>query len=300
VTHDPATVLPPDYLAWLRGLAAERRFGDGDRLGTVNHIDDAARARARAAITTGVPVSLARPLQPGPNQRQDERPAFALEVFTTDGPIAMGSDHVELDCHGRDNTHVDGLNHIGLDGTWYGGHAYDDPAAPSIAELAEAGIFTRGVHVDIPAVRGTGWVDPDEPVTGADLDRALAGGGLTFEPGDALLLDMGRDRYEAAGHEWVIDRNPGIGDDGARWIADHGVSVVCWDFLDAFHPDQPLAPVHMLNWAIGLVLVDNCDFARLRTDPGSAGGTATTGALAIAPLPIAGATGNNVNPLLVR
>lgn len=298
--HDPSTVLPPDYLAWLRELAAERRFGDGDRLGTVNHVDAAARQRARDAISTGTPISLARPLQPGPNQRKDERPAFALEVFTTDGPVAMGSDHVELDCHGKENTHIDGLNHIGLDGTWYGGYAYDDPAAPSIAELAEAGIFTRGVHVDIPAVRGTDWVDADRPVTGDDLDRALADAGVSFEPGDALLLDMGRDRYEAAGNEWVADRNPGIGDDGARWIAAHGVSVVCWDFLDAFHPSQPLAPVHMLNWAIGLVLVDNCDFSRLRTTPGSAGGTATAGAVTIAPLPIAGATGNNVNPLFVR
>lgn len=294
--QDPATVLPPDYLAWLRGLAAERRFGESDRLGTVNHVDDAARARAHAAITTGTPVSLARPLQAAASGRGDGKPAFALEVFTTDGPVAMGSDHVELDCHGKENTHIDGLNHIGLDGTWYGGYAYDDPTAPSIAEMAATGLVTRGVHVDIPALRGTDWVDTDEPVTGDDVDRALAKAGVTFEPGDALLLDMGRDRYEAAGHEWVADRNPGIGDDGARWIAAHGVSIVCWDFLDAFHPDQPLAPVHMLNWAIGLVLVDNCDFGRLRAAGGAPG---STGALVIAPLPIEGATGNNVNPLLL-
>lgn len=296
MSPDPSTVLPPDYLAWLRELAAERRFGERDRLGTVNLIDDTARARARQSITTGTPVSLARPLRPSPSQRGDGRPGFSLEVFTTDGPVAMGSDHVELDCHGKDNTHVDGLNHIGIDGTWYGGYAYDDPTAPSIAELAATGIVTRGVHVDVPAARGTDWVDPDEPVTGEDIDRALAAAGVAFEPGDALLLDMGRDRYEAAGHEWVADHNPGIGADGARWIADHGVSLVCWDFLDAFHPNQPLAPVHMLNWAIGLVLVDNCDHSRLRAalGPGRA-----TGALVLAPLPIEGATGCNVNPLVL-
>ena len=79
-------------------------------------------------------------------------------------------------------------------------------------------------------------------------------------------------------------------------IAEHGVSIVCWDFLDAFHPDEPLAPVHMLNWAIGLVLVDNCDFGRLRAAGGAPG---STGALVVAPLPIEGATGNNVNPLLL-
>ena len=52
----------------------------------------------------------------------------------------------------------------------------------------------------------------------------------------------------------------------------------------------------MLNWAIGLVLVDNCDHSRLRA--GLAPGQAT-GALVVSPLPIDGATGNNVNPLVL-
>jgi kynurenine formamidase len=119
---------------------------------------------------------------------------------------------------------------------------------------------------------------------------------VTFEPGDALLLDMGRDRYEAAGNSWQPDHNPGIGANGARWIVDHGVSVLCWDFLDAFHADEPLAPVHLLNWATGLVLVDNCDHSRLRAALADGG---STGALVIGPLPIDGGTGNNVNPIVL-
>jgi len=293
---DAGELLRADYLAWLRELGASRRFGAGDRLGTANLVDDAARARARDAIRTGRSASLARPLADGPNSRSDDRPAFALEVFHTDGPIGAGSDHVELDCHGTVNTHLDGLNHMGIDGTWYGGYAMDDPSAPSIAEFAAAGLVTRGVHVDIPAARGAPWVDVDEPVTGADIDRALAATGTTFEPGDALLLDMGRDRFEAAGHVMEGPRRPGIGFDGARWIATHGVSLLCWDFMDAFHPGEPLAAVHMLIWAIGLVLVDNCDHSRLRD---TLAPEQATGALVVGPLPIAGATGNNVNPIVL-
>ena len=111
------------------------------------------------------------------------------------------------------------------------------------------------------------------------------------------LLDMGRDRYEAAGHLYEESPvHPGVGADGARWIVDHGVSVVCWDFLDAVHPEEPLAPVHLLTWAIGLVLVDNCDHSRLRR---ALGGERSTCALVVAPLPIVGGTGNNVNPLAI-
>jgi len=296
MAHDPATVLTPDYLEWLRGLARAGRYGAGDRRGSLNLIDAAARDRCRAAVRSGVSADLARPLVPGLSNRGDGREAFRLEVFYTDGPIGMGSDHLELDCHGVANTHLDGLNHIAIDDTFYGGYRVDDPDGPSVAELAAGGIATRGVHVDVPATRGTPWVEADRPVTGADIDRALRRAGVVFEPGDALLLDLGRDRFEAAGQEVSAERRPGVGVDGARWIEAHGVSVVCWDFLDAFAPDEPRAPVHMLNWAIGLILVDNCDFGRLRA---SLPDDQATGALVIGPLPIAGATGCNVNPVVV-
>jgi kynurenine formamidase len=298
-----------EYINWIRTLAASRRFGDRDRLGSANLIDSAARLRALESVRSGVSVSLARPLAPDPSGRGDDRPGFSIEAYshtmpdaTTSGAsVVIGSDHLELDCHGTLNTHLDGLSHVGLDGTWYGGWSFDDSAGPSIVDLAEAGLVTRAVHVDIPAVRGTEWVGIDEPVCGADIDAALAASGVTFDSGDALLLDMGRDRYEAAGHSWSFERNPGVGADGAAWISDHDVSVLCWDFLDAYHPHHQMVPVpwvsvHLLLWAIGLLLVDNCDFSRLRSalPAGQA-----TGALVVAPLPILGATGNNVNPILL-
>lgn len=293
---DPADVLPDEYLGWVRELHAERVAAGADPLGTVSLIGGDARRRGVGALETGTPVSLGRPMSESPIELVEGLPGYALKTFFTDGPIAMGADHLELTCHGRDNTHLDGLNHIGLDGTWYGGFATDDPRAFSVAEFARSGIFTRGVHLDIPALRGGGWVDPAQPVTGADIEAALTAAGVVFEPGDALLLDMGRDRYEAASHGDDETAFPGVGADGARWIADHGVSVVCWDFLDAVHPDEPLAPVHVLTWAIGLVLVDNCDFAQLRHHLGPARSTC---ALVVAPLPLVGGTGNNVNPMAI-
>jgi kynurenine formamidase len=213
----------------------------------------------------------------------------------------MGADHVELDCHGRANTHLDALNHIALDHTWHGGFAVDDPAGPSVVDLADHGLVTRGVVVDVPAVRGTPWADADHPVGADDIEAALAAGNTRFEPGDALVLYMGRDRFEAAGHglgglreDTVV---PGVGRSGAEWIAAHGVSLLCWDFLDSNHPDQPLAPVHLLIWALGLVLVDNCHLAGAAA--AVAGRPEATGLLAVSPLAVPGATGSMVRPLLI-
>src|SRR4051812_18935658 len=225
-----------DYDSWLNGLHANRRFGDRDRIGTANLIDAAARHRATAAVIDGAPTSLARPLRPQTSARNDGLPGFKVDVFYTDGPIGMGSDHVEYDCHGHYNTHLDSINHIGLGGTWYCDWAVDDANGPTLVDLADHGLVTRGVLIDVPAVRGTDWADPARPVNGDDIDGALEHAGVTFEPGDALLLYMGRDRWETSGNDYVGTRSawpvPGPGWSAARWIADHGVSMLAWDFLD--------------------------------------------------------------------
>ncbi len=294
------TTADADFRAYLDRLRARQPFGPDDRAGTANLIDAAARARAVASLTSAEPVSLARPIE-AYAAKVGDKPGFALEVHFVDGPIAMATDHLELDCHGIHGTHVDALNHIGTGGTWYAGWAVDDADGPSVADLADRGLVTRGVFADIPAVRGTDWVPADEPVTGDDIDRALSRAGVTFERGDALLLYMGRDRFEAAGHVYEGVRSdpapPGVGRSGSEWIVDHGVSLLCWDFLDSGHRHEPLGVVHLLIWAIGLVLVDNCDFRAARPALQAAG--KATGMLVVSPLRIPGATGCTVNPLLL-
>lgn len=283
------TTLDSDYRAWLDTLSAARR---GARLGTGALIDAAARARAAAAVVSGVPVSLARPLEP---------PGYEVEISYTDGPVGMGADRVTLNCHGRTNTHLDALNHIALDGTWHGGWAVDDPAAPNVADLAAHGLVTRGVVVDVPSVRGEPWASADAPVSADDIERSLAATSTRFERGDALLLYMGRDRFEAEGNVLTDPREgivmPGVGASAARWVIDNGVSILCWDFLDSNHPSQPFVCVHLLIWAAGLLLVDNCHLAGAAA---TARGTGrATGALVVAPLAVPGATGCLVDPLLL-
>ena len=292
----------PSEAAWLLELAAHCPFGAADRRGTANYLDGAARHRAVAASQSGEVISLARPLVDGATARRDGRPAMAVEVIVTNmGEVTVGSDHVELDCHGVLNTHLDALNHVGLGGTWYGNRPVRDPDPPSIVDLARAGLVARAVFVDIPAVRGTPWVEPGHPVSGADIDTALAQAGVLFEPGDALLLYMGRDRYEAAGHTYHPgpsgQDNPGLGEDGARWVADHQTSILCWDFLDAVTGKPGHSHAHSLVWAIGQLLVDNCDFGLFKASGADSG---VVGCLVLAPLALPGATGCMVNPLVLR
>ena len=141
------------YDDWLTAQAAKPRFGQRDRLGTANYIDELARIRAAESIVSGEPVSLARPMRPSPSPRGDDKPGFSVEVFYTDGPIGMGSDHVELDCHGRANTHLDALNHISIGGHWYAGWAVDDVEGPSVEAPADLLLEAASGRINpVPAV----------------------------------------------------------------------------------------------------------------------------------------------------
>jgi kynurenine formamidase len=300
------------YDRWLQELVARPAFGPGDRLGTANHIDAAARLRGAAAIVSGECVPLARPVIEGGGDEAGasvsvdvslvQLPDFNGRPWGSGGmPLDAGGDVTHVSAHGRTNTHLDALNHMGRGGHWYSGFAVDDPDGHSLVPLADHGLFTRGVLVDVPAVRGSEWVEADRPVSGEDVDAALAATGTVFEPGDALLLYMGRDRYEAAGHEMDISGGlptPGAGAGVARFLVEHRASMLCWDFLDAFVPDQPDFPVHLLIWAIGLLLVDNAHLAAAADQVRRTG--RATGAFVVTPPAIPRATGALVQPLFLQ
>jgi hypothetical protein len=296
--------VPADLPDWIRTLAASRPFGRDDRRGTANLIDAAARARAAACIRTGSSVSLARPLRGGDYNVTPEHPGFRHETWYRPAPggLGWGQDHLVLNPHGLQNTHLDALNHVAVDGTFYGGRPVDQEEQGSADVLAPAGLVTRAVYVDIPYHRGTDWAD--RPVDGADIDAALAASGLVLEPGDALCLDMGRDRFEAAnghmlgGPETDQDAGGGLSSDGARWVATRRVSILAWDMLDSREAKAANGTAHVLTWAIGLLLLDNCDFAALRAAQGR--GTQVAGALVVSPLAVPGANGVNLSPLVLR
>lgn len=318
------------FAPWLRALAAGHdaaRHADGIQCrGSVALIDEAARLRGAAAVRLGRAVSLEREVETRPARLAERRAAaeaeaeqwrkagfdglagghgdVSLEVRAGSlGRFNHGGETISYDAHGVHNTHLDGLSHIGGDGAWHGGIPVEASQSDedTIVAWARHGVATRGVVLDIPAARGTDWVTEDAPVTGADLDAASARAGVTPEPGDALIVYQGRDRYEAAGNTYpsgaVAARRPGIGESGARWLAARDPGLVLWDFHDA--RDNPAASleVHGLIFAIGLCLVDNCLLGPAVSALRDAGGSA--GLLVAAPPAIHRSTGVLVNPLLL-
>jgi kynurenine formamidase len=242
---------------------------------------------------------------PTPESAEDPLHTPTLRSRTSpNGRMTVAFDQLESPTHSSVVTHLDALNHYGVDNTYYGG--IDSAMARetlSIESWGRTGLVTRAIHLDICAIRNQPWAAAAEPVTGDELEAALAATGCTVEPGDALLVDMGRDRFEAAGGRYtrIPETGPegraGLGRSAAEWLATQDISVVCWDFLDAIGPGQPPASVHLLIYAVGLALVDSCDFALARQALGDA--DRHDGMLVVAPLRLPGASASPVNPLLV-
>ena len=287
---------------WLKTVSDRARssFGAEDRLGTANYIDTAAHLRAARCIEIGVAINLTRPLREGPG--------FQVETYFEAG---HGFDRIDAACHGYSKTHIDALNHVTMHDKFYGGRSSDDDV-PTVVDLANHSLFTRAIFADIPAVRGTPWVLANHPVTDTDIEAALTG--IEVVPGDALVLYMGRDRWEEAGntlgaepghpadaHQHIPDQKPGAGRLAAQWVVDKQISMVAWDFLDAV--DDPTAPteakgsLHRLLPTAGLILIDNCELSRAAVAMRTAG--RRVAAITASPIATPGGTGSLVNPWLI-
>lgn len=279
-------------------------------LGTMALIDEAARRRGLAAVREARPITLGRVLRDADTFRRDGGRTFSIEhvLDNGDGPgMGVHSDYIRIFQHGMSNTHLEGINHMLWDGTVYGGHRVGTPEAAhtDVLAWAERGWVTRGVLVDVPALRGVEFVDWDTPVTGEEIERSLAQAGVVVERGDALMVHMGYDAAAVHAREHGIDidglspdfKRPGLGSSGAQWLVEHGVSLLVYDFEDANHPSEPHAAGQLLEWAIGQGIVATADLtaaARHRAATGQADGL-----LVVAPLKIPGGTGSPVNPIWI-
>lgn len=327
MTEQPA---PASLAPWLREIAntheSARHVAGVQCRGSVALIDDAARLRGVATVRLGRAISLEKEVETRPAKLEEKRAAADLErsqwaalgnsdlptghgevnlqvTVGIHGNAAHGGDVISYDAHGVHNTHLDGLAHIGADASWHG----PIPATASetdedtMVNWAQHGIATRAVVLDITAVRGTEWVTAEEPVTAEELDAALAATGVAFEPGDALVIYQGRDRYEAAGNVYpsgaLAKARPGIGESGATWIAAHEPGLVAWDFHDARNTTDGRLEVHSLIYAIGLCLIDNCLLGPAVQKLREAG--TATGFLVASPPAIHRSTGVLINPLLL-
>jgi kynurenine formamidase len=273
-----------EVIGYMTSLSNWGRWGEDDRVGTLNHITDAVRATAAATIRSGKAVSLSRDIDPldadtlHSGLAQVQRFMGLHEVADHLGETQRFdavTDYVGIAAHGS-NTHIDGLAHYSWEGKNYNGFPESDTTsmhgARSISvHQADRGFITRGVLLDIAALNGVRWLDRGYAVTPDELEAAEQRQGVTVRPGDALLVHTGNveailtEGPDAVG---VAARQAGLHAACLPFLHERGVSVLGNDGIQDVQPSgyslDMFRPIHQVGLvALGLWLIDNMELTEL-------------------------------------
>lgn len=132
-------------------------------------------------------------------------------------------------------THIDALNHFGLNGKIWNGFRADQHLGDRGWNVTGAEklppIIARGVMIDVAAAKGLEQLADNYRVTRSDLQQALSKQRVVLEKGDVVLIRTGRMRdYEHA--QAYMANPPGLSLDAAKFLVeDSGAMVVGADNL---------------------------------------------------------------------
>ena len=164
------------------------------------------------------------------------------------------------------------------------------------------GIVTRGVLLDIPAVRGVEALEPGEPIFPEDLEAAEQRAGLRVREGDALLIRTGRWSWRATHGPWELaTRAAGLDAACLAWLRARDVATLGSDGVSDVLPSRVEGvgmPIHEIAIvALGLHLMDNLDLEALATACTDEGRWEFL--FVVAPLVLRRGTASPVNPIAV-
>ena len=281
------------------------KWGPGDQRGSGNHMKPAAVLKAARLIQTGEVFELGRVLSPSmplPAGRQFD--LFTKRTRNDAGINRRGSNEELIVAEiGQVGTQFDTFSHQMIGSSMYNCITLDEAATRtgfSKLGVEQVGaLMTRGVLVDVAALKGVPVLAENYEITPADLQAALARQKLTLAPGDAILIHTGWGTLWGKDNARYQRSSPGIGTAAAEWLARQDPMLVGADNTAVEispNPDKQLAgPGHQILLVVnGIHLLEN-----LRLDE-LAGRRAYEFALIVQPLKIQGGTGSTVAPIAVR
>ena len=295
----PQAVTEAQYERWKTELSNWGRWGKDEQIGALNLITPAKRRQAAALVKEGASVSLA---------------ADADTVQGVDNPTpyevtmtGIGADRIAVNYHGIAHTHLDSLAHINANGVFYNGYTPDQQAVLKERHTRNSihnvknGIFTRGVLIDIPRLKGVPYLEPGTPIYVSDLEAWEKQAGVKVGPGDALFVRTGVWARRKAVGPWLRGRaeggrSAGLDPSVIPWLKQRDVAILGSDHPQYVSPSNIRGAVHDFALLyLGVHLFDNCDLEALAE--AAAARKRWEFLLTAAPLPIVGGTGSPVNPL---
>ena len=281
------------------------RWGAGDERGTANLMSPEVVLRAARLIETGEVIELAYPLFDGMPFYGDR--IYSQQLKRTNWPPGSNTrgsnEEIVTTELGQVGTQIDGFGHQSIGNSLYNCFKIDEVATRtgfSRLGIEKAGaLITRGVLIDVAALRGVEMLGDRYEITAQDLQDALQRQNLTLETGDAIIINTGFGRLWGQDNARYFRTQPGLGIGAAEWLARQSPMIVGSDTCCVEvnpNPDPNLSsPVHqILLVANGIYLVESLKLDELVEK------RIHEFAFIVEPLKLRGATGSSVAPVAVR
>ena len=262
---------------------ASSPHGPDDTLGAINHLSAAKVVAAARLIKTGKTYPLGVPTGP-------DTPAYGPRTYQvtvtqlSDGtgtPLgsnkATGNDDL-LNIWMGIGSQIDGLGHMGVNHVYYNDtHASEFVTTQGLTKFGIdtlPPIVTRGVLLDMTQHYGTSPVAEGTAFNRKEIKAAADRQGVRLEKGDVVLFHTGWLDVGDSDPQRFMSGQPGLGLDGARYLAELEVVAVGADTwaLEVLPSEDPtmLFPVHPeLLARNGIYILENMDTRALAADGAS-------------------------------
>ncbi|MGK5113564.1 MULTISPECIES: cyclase family protein [unclassified Geodermatophilus] len=291
-------------------------YGPEDERGALNLMSPLSQAAVLARADASVVYDLSIDYFVGmPSFQAAGDPSYQIFMSHTPGGTVVdnlngvgsqGNRHV---CYSGDvvfmythtGTHIDALNHFGVDGKIYNGFTPEEHLGSRHWTKGGAEtippIVARGVLLDIAGLKGVECLPPSYAITIEDCRDALERAGLEIQTGDVVVVRTGRMRYWPDGSK-VLGDPPGLGLEAGRWLTDQGIIAIgadqeCVEVGPSDHDDNWLpGHCHFLAEA-GVPMIELLDLEALARDG------VHEFCLIAAPIRLRGASGAPLRPLAI-
>ena len=285
------------------------KFGPNDQIGNLNHVTPAKTLAATKLVTTGKAYRLG--IETNKNTPAYPPRSFGLTVVQPGqaGGAAIGpskttyNDDIISGWVGI-GSQIDGLGHLGIDHVYYNCNKAADFA--KIDGLTKLGIetvpaiATRAVLLDMAGYFNTDMVKEGTAFNRAEIEGAMKKQGIKqIEQGDVVLFYTGWGKLIGKDDKRYNAGEPGLGVDGAKYLASLGVAMVgadTWGLeVIPFEKDVGLFEVHQILLAInGIYILENMNTEEMVKDK------AWESLFTLGPARITGAVQAIINPIAIR
>ena len=292
-----------------KNVAAKSPWGSADEIGTLNMMTDASRFDVLKQVASGKIYDLGVDLFVGMPTCCTPFGDQTYQIWMTHTPargnakerLSYSGDGVSMYTH--IGTHIDALNHFGLNGKIWNQVSADD--ALGVRGWTKSGadkyppIVARGVLIDVASSKNVVRLPASYSITVADLQEALKKQRTTLRPGDVVLMRTGLMTLWPDGSKYRLADQAGLSLEAARWLVEGQKAMLLGadNFGVESFPSKDLAnfaPAHTYLLAeLGVSLLEVLWLEELAKDQ-------VYEFLFIAsPLKMRGATGSPIRPLAI-